>query len=308
MIELHRHLEGSIRPNTIFELRERSPLLANRSFEQIQDMMQITGRVDSLASFIMRLGTKMMREVIKTDDDVYRFVLEAIEDGAAEGLEMLELRFCPGVFSPTEREVIFKAMNEASRNFDIKVGLIYCLRRDDKRDVNFQYIAEGIRLFEAEKVIGFDLAGNEKVRPNEEFADLLVPVDDIGIPLTVHAGEADGPHSVISAIKLLKADRIGHGTSSALSADAMKFLREENVLVECCLTSNYQTRAIAEMDQHPIKKFLENGVPVAICTDDPITCSTTVKSEIEKFEGFYGLNKSELEQISAYAREFTFIQ
>lgn len=282
MTELHRHLEGSIRPETVFDLRDRSTRLQSMSLQELRDSMVLSEQAKNLADYISRLGTRFMLEVVKTPEDLERFVFEAVQDAANDDLEQLELRFTPANWPDIKfREAVVASVKQAGKKYGINTGLIYSMRRKDIGEVNRKYIAEGIDLFESGEVIAVDIAGDEAKYPTNQYQDEFAPAIAAGVPVLAHAGEAAGPESVKAAVELLQARRIGHGVAAAEDSEVLKLLRDTNTCVEICLTSNYFTRTIESIEDHPLGRFIEYEIPIAISTDNPITCSTTVSTEFD---------------------------
>jgi adenosine deaminase len=146
--------------------------------------------------------------------------------------------------------------------------------------------------------VGFDLAGAERGNPPRLFRSAYEVARKGGLGLTAHAGEDEGPERIWEAIDLLGADRVGHGCSAVTDRRLLRRLARDKILVECCLTSNFQTGAVGREGPHPIYTFLEHGIPVAICTDNP-----TVSGTDQTRENRLLLDRLSVKEIAAIHRE-----
>ena len=156
-------------------------------------------------------------------------------------------------------------------------------------------------------VIGFDIAGAEPPFPPILFAKSYELADKMGLGKTVHAGEAAGPERVWEAVEALGPHRIGHGTSAGRDQELMKRLAQDGIVVECCLTSNIHTGAIDRYADHPLPKFLEAGVKVALCTDNPTVSSTTLAREFEVAMETFDFSEADMRRLARMGWEGSFL-
>jgi adenosine deaminase len=198
---------------------------------------------------------------------------------------------------------VLSGMNGAARAHpDLEVGLIVISMRQHgphiAKIIARQSISEAQHLHERTGVVGFDLAGAEHGNPPALFGEAYETARRGGLGLTVHAGEDEGPRRVWEAIDALGADRVGHGCSAVRDRSLLRRLARDRILVECCVTSNYQTGAVARGTPHPIYRFLEHGIPVAVCTDN-----TTVSGTEQVRENMLLLERLSLADLRRIHRE-----
>jgi adenosine deaminase len=273
-VDLHRHLEGSIRLETVIDLSRqhhlelpawKAPdLLRHITIDQpIRDISQAIPKIAPLANCLVDY------------EACRRVTWEFIEDTAREELDYVELRFSPQYMAEAHRldpagvaSVVCETWQEAKRRFPVKVGLIAILSRTYGPESCWQELE--VALAHQEKgIIGLDLAGDEAGYPAGLFVDHFLKAREAGFYCTVHAGELAGANSVREAVTLLKPQRIGHGIRAAEDPRVLDLLAEKQVSVECCPTSNWLMGAIPSLRQHPLPVFLEKGICATINTDDP---------------------------------------
>ncbi len=284
-LDLHRHIEGSVSPKTMFELCRKSRQ-ERKSLDYFKKELILEKRAKSLDQFIKKLGTRFLKKYVLTPDDLAFVFSESIAEVADDNVSHLELRFSPSNFltldkSPTLLvKKISQAIKQAERDNKIKVKLILCLKRDDLKEINFKVVEVAKKLYPTGEIAGLDLAGNEHFFPNELFGDLARKIKKAGIPFLVHAGEVTNAQSVKSAVELLGAARVGHGTKAAFDDSVIELLVRKNILLEICPTSNLDTSAYDYYEEIPIRRLLDCKVPILICTDDPVTSGITLTSEV----------------------------
>jgi adenosine deaminase len=298
LTDLHRHLDGNIRLSTIWQLaQEYSIVLPADNLETLKTKVQIQQKTTDLLAFLekMELGVS----VLASEQACFRIAYENIEDAKLAGLDYVELRFSP-VFMAKAHGLVLEQVIEAvvagckagSQNFGVSVNLIGILSRSfgEKR-----CLQELQALLKAKHdICALDLAGDEKGFPAKRFIEHFSLARDAGWQITVHAGEADGPQSIYQAIQLLGATRIGHGVTAAQDEHLMDYMAKNEVAIECCLTSNFQTGACTNIAKHPIKIFLEKGILVTLNTDDPGVSGIEIADEYQLAKQQVGLTDEQL--------------
>jgi adenosine deaminase len=308
MIDLHRHLEGSLRVATTLELAHRDghplaraadpeALLVTR--EPLGGLVPFLDKVDAAPSAFPRL------------DDWVRAAREAVEDAAVDGVEYLELRFSPwfvnretGLAPEAVIDAVADGVRTASAERRLPVTLIGILLRDlgpARGDAQMATM-----LARRDTLNAVDLAGNEAGVPAAEFAAPFAKARDAGLHVTVHAGEGAGPASVRDAVQHLGAERIGHGVRSAEDPALLELLASRGITLEVSLTSNLHTSTAPSYAAHPVKRLLAAGVPVALCTDDPRASAITLSHEYEVAAPAAGLTPGDLTTVHAYAKKAVF--
>ncbi|MBN2015648.1 adenosine deaminase [Candidatus Dojkabacteria bacterium] len=315
-VDLHRHIEGSIRPATILEYSRLKDILETRqTLSDYVNAMQVNGEEESLMEFIEKLGTRFMLKYTTCQEDIERFSYEACEDASNDSIVYLELRCCPSNYIKTPISIeefiegIYTGIQKAKEKYGIKTGLIVSIKREDHWEINQKVSKTVIDFFQEGKVNGIDLCGNEPMFPAREYKDLFKEFYKRGIPISIHAGEekgAKGLENIKDAITLLHADRIGHGTFGTSSQRIISLIKEEDILCELCLTSNVHTKLIESVRKHPIFKFLECKVPVSINTDDPITSGITLTKEYINLIKYYNFSIRDFKKINLDAIKYSF--
>lgn len=292
-IELHLHLDGAITTEIAKELaRLQGITLPAAGDRELRSLLCVPESCESLNDFLkcfeLPLTLMQTREGIR---EAVRLVQENIKK---QGVIYAELRFAPQLHCKnglTQRQVIEAALEGLALS-DLPCNLILCCMRGAgilQHQANMETV-ELAREFLVEHggVTGLDLAGAEGLFPTAGFADIFSRAQAYGIPFTIHAGEADGAASVRAAIEM-GARRIGHGVRSAEDPKLLMLLRDRQILLEMCPTSNRQTHAVADMDRYPLKKYLDMGIPVTVSTDDMAVCGTTMEKEFLYLEKLCGI-------------------
>jgi adenosine deaminase len=279
LVDLHRHLEGSIRPATCIELAARIGI--DRPAAQWRSALVAAEREEGLLPYLAKIENATA--LVRTLDDWRRVTTEAIADACSDGLAALELRFSPafiaGMTGLDADDVIEAVSDAASRaGLPIEVGLIGIIVRDEGPDSAVTQVRRLLRHKSA--LAGVDLAGNEAGYPAALFAPAFRLAREHGLPATIHAGEAAGPQSVWDALRLAPR-RIGHGVRSAEDPRLLEHLAASGVTLEVAITSNVQTGAARARAHHQLATLVTAGVRVALCTDNPAVSGTRLTREYE---------------------------
>ena len=241
IVELHLHLDGSLRPETVWELaKEQGVELPAKSAEEVKYMMEVPEDCKTLEEYLERFDLPLL--VLQKADAIERVTFELVEDLAKEGVEYAELRFAPQFSIKdglTQDEVVEAAIRGAERGMkmypQIRVGLILCcMRGADNEELNMQTV-ETAKKYLGDVVCAVDIAGAEGLFPTENFAPVFAKVREYGVPMTLHAGEAAGPDSMKTALSF-GTKRIGHGVAAINDPELIKRLIDENVTLEVCVT------------------------------------------------------------------------
>ena len=279
LVDLHRHLEGSIRPETSIELATRigSDVLP----EHWREALVAADREHGLLPYLAKIENATA--LVRTLDDWHRVTAEAVNDAFSDGLAALELRFAPqfiaGMTGLDGDDVIDAVSGAvASVGRPIEVGLIGIVVRDEGPDSAVAQVRRLLRHQDA--LVGVDLAGDEAGYPAALFAPAFRLARENGLAVTIHAGEAAGPDSVWDALRLDPA-RIGHGVRSAEDPRLLAHLAASGVTLEVAITSNVQTGAASSQTMHQLATLVAAGVRVALCTDNPVVSDTRLTREYE---------------------------
>lgn len=284
-VDLHRHLEGSLRLGTLLEVAKAFGIDLPGT-DRLRPMVQIN-RSDPLTSqnFLSKFET--LREFYRSPEVIARLTKEAIADAAADNIRYLELRFTPVALSRVEdfpmNEVldwVIQGANEASSKYEISTRLIASVNRHESLELAAKVIELAIDRRE-DGIVGIDLAGNEAEFPTTPFAPLFQEAKQSGMRITVHAGEWGGPENIDQAINLLGAERVGHGVRIIEDETLVTQARERGITFEVCITSNYQSGVVADLHEHPLNNMIAAGLNVTINTDDPSISQISLSDEYQ---------------------------
>lgn len=298
LTDIHRHLDGNIRAQTILELgRQFNINLPANTLENLIPYVQVAENEPDLVSFLKKLDWGV--NVLGSLDACRRVALENVEDAARAGLHYAELRFSPGYMAMRHRlplagvvEAVADGIRAGCQQYGITIRLIGIMSRTFGEESCLNELKA--LLANRDAITGVDLAGDELGFPGSGFLPHFSLARDAGFRITIHAGEAAGPESIWQAIRELGAERIGHGVKAVEDPALMAYLAENKIGIESCLTSNIQTSTVATLSKHPIRTFLEQGILATINTDDPAVQGIEIDHEYQIAAPAAGLNQQQI--------------
>ena len=293
MIDLHMHLNGSLSAEIIISLAKKYNInLPTYDCEELKKMISVPLDCDSLNTYLK--CTQLPRLVTQTKASITDAVTMLLEELKNQGFIYAEIRFAPQRHRDnglSQEEVVLAAI-DGLKNTDLKAKLILCcMRGKDLKEQNIETINLAKKYLN-DGVGGVDLAGAEALFKTQDYKDIFEYARSLNIPITIHAGEADGPESVRCAIDM-GATRIGHGIRSIHDEDLLKRIIEENITLEMCPTSNFQTKSVSNINEYPLRRFLDLGVRITLNTDNKTISSTNLADEYSFAEKELGLKNSE---------------
>ena len=311
LTDLHRHLDGNIRTQTILDLGTKFGVkLPANNIIDLTPHVQIVEAEPSLVAFLSKLdwGVAVLGDL----DACRRVAYENVEDALNAQIDYAELRFSPYYMAiknnlPVEGvvEAVVDGVKAGIRDFGIKANLIGIMSRTFGTEACQQEL--NAILSQRDNIVAVDLAGDELGQPGELFTSHFKQVRDSGLNITVHAGEAAGPESMWQAIQDLGATRIGHGVKAIQDPKLMDYLAEHKIGIESCLTSNIQTSTVESLQNHPLKQFLEHGVLACLNTDDPAVEGIELPHEYEVAAPQAGLSQEQIRQAQINGLELAFL-
>ena len=313
LIELHLHLDGSLRPETVWELaKEQNIKLPANTVDEVRDQMQVPEDCRTLEEYLTRFDLPLL--VLQTREALERAAFELTEDLAKERVTYAEIRFAPQLSikgGMTQEQAVEAAIEGVKRGMEqypsIRVGLILCcMRGEDNEEWNLQTV-ETAKKYLGDVVCAVDIAGAESLYPTERFAPVFEKVREYGLPSTIHAGEAAGPESMKTALAF-GAKRIGHGVAAVEDPELVRRLIEEQITLEVCVTSNYQTKVVPSIEAHPIRRLFNAGVRVTVNSDNRTVSNTNVRKELDILRNVFGFKEQEIEKMEEYAWEARFLR
>jgi len=285
-VELHRHLEGSLRLTTMLDIARQHGVTVPISMFNLSGLVQVQDQdPQTFTNFLDKFKT--LRLFYKSPDVIDRVTREAVEDAAHDNICYLELRFTPVALSRAEgfplhdvMDWVVKSAQEAATKYKIKVGLIASVNRHESPELAEQvawlameYIKDGL--------VGIDLAGNEAEFKSDPFQGIFKEAKQTGLHVTIHAGEWGGAENVRDAILNLGAERIGHGVRVMEDESVVALAKERGTVFEVCVTSNYQSGVVRSLPSHPLPSMIAAGLNVTINTDDPSVSRITLSHEYQ---------------------------
>lgn len=285
-VELHRHLEGSLRLTTMLDIARQHGVTVPVSMFNLSGLVQVQDQDPmTFTNFLDKFKT--LRLFYKSPDVIHRVTEEAVEDAAKDHVRYLELRFTPVALSRAEGfplhdvvDWVIKSSQAAAKKYEIKVGLIASVNRHESHE-----LAEQVAWIAAEHMknglVGLDLAGNEAEFASEPFYGIFKEAKQTGLRITIHAGEWGPAENVREAIENLGAERIGHGVRVLEDENVTALAKESGVAFEVCVTSNFQSGVVSDLKQHPLPRMIEKGLNTTINTDDPSVSRITLAREYQ---------------------------
>lgn len=310
MIDLHLHIDGSFRPQTIYELaKEMNIPLPADSVEGLLPYIQVPEDCRSLEEYLERFTLPL--QVIQTPHAIERVTYELIVDLAAQGLDQAELRFAPKscANNASQKEIVeaaIKGLDRGIHETGMKAGLILCAMRGNSFEDNMETLML-VKEYLGKGVIAFDIAGAEIVFKTHLYADLFAKAKELDVPYTIHAGEGDGPESIRAALDF-GAKRLGHGIRVYEDPELMKRVRDEKIVLEVCPISNLHTKVVDDMKDYPLRKLFDYGILVTINTDNMTMSNTTLQKEYDFIKKHYHFTDDEIKQMNENAYQASFIK
>lgn len=325
LVDLHIHVGGAVAPHVLWSIAHQQgfKLPVKNYFEFVELITARPGKVTNLDDYLKILHT-WTEKIQSSPMAIERSVYEVIgKEYRGSRVSQIELRFNPmkrNLSSELDLDHIIHAalrgMDRAVLEYGVKVGLIFCLAREFDHKLNAIIVEKAIK-YRSRGVCGIDLAGTEtnalELKPEivANYVDLFERARQAGLKCTVHTGETrgTGAEGVIAVVERLKPNRIGHGIRAAYDESAMKLLRERDVVLELCPTSNLHTNAVESIEEfkHIVKTFWDRGIKVTINTDGPYLLDTDMRKEIELVESNGVLTPAQVDQTLAWARQYSFI-
>lgn len=293
-VELHRHLEGSLRVSTMMEI-VRAHEMDVKNTGYLRPLVQVDHQEPyTFENFLSKFGT--LRLFYKSPDIIKRISWEAVEDAAMDNVRYMELRFTPVALSRAEGfpmaqvvDWVIDSVHQAADHYQVMVRLIISFNRHESLDLAREAIQIALDR-RNDGIVGVDLAGNEADFPAEPFKDLIEEARQGGLRITIHAGEWSGAENVRQSIEDLEADRIGHGIRLLEDPRVVALARERGIPFEVCVTSNHHSGVVDNIHDHPIKRMIESGLNVTINTDDPSISRINLSSEYQTVHKDLGIS------------------
>ncbi|MFZ5895894.1 MAG: adenosine deaminase [Myxococcota bacterium] len=299
--DLHVHLDGSLRLETILDIAKKEGTeLPAADVAGLREAIGCGRHFGSLVEYLR--GFDITLRVMQTEESLERIAFELAEDAHQENVRYMEVRYAPmlhtrrGLKLTRVVEAVLLGLRRARETYGIKANVIVCGIRNISPESSYE-MAELAVAYKGRGVVGFDLAGAEADFPAKHHRAAFQLVRDNNINCTIHAGEAYGPESIAQAIHVCGAHRIGHGCRLRENGDLLHYLNDHRIPLECCPSSNVQTGAVRDLRTHPLKLYFDLGLRVTINTDNRLITDTTVSKELYLVHSELGVPFSDIKSM-----------
>ncbi|MFN2233062.1 MAG: adenosine deaminase [Anaerolineales bacterium] len=283
-VDLHRHLEGSIRLRTLMEIGRSYGFLMVDTAE-LRPLVQVgEDQPNTFGNFLSKFTT--LRSFYCSPEVITRITQEAIEDAAADNVRYLELRFTPVALSRSQNfplnevmDWVIEGVQRSQQELGVKVGLIASVNRHENMALAEKVVDLAIER-KGKGIVGLGLAGNEAAAKATPFIGLFNDARQSGMQITIHAGEWSGPENVFEAISKFKSGRVGHGVRTMEDPKVVDLARERGTTFEVCITSNYHSGVVPALTNHPFARMLSAGLNATLSSDNPRISQIVLSDEV----------------------------
>ncbi len=284
-IELHCHLDGSVRVETIIDIAKKDNIkMSSYKFDDIKKIVQVNENCSSLNEYLEKFH--ITNKVMQTKESLERITYELLEDASKENIKYMEIRFAPQLHTKnnlTYKEIIqsvLKGIEKAENRYEIRANIILSCMRNMSEESAIEVIEQG-KEFLNKGVVAIDLAGPEEEGFSNKFKNATDLAREYGYKITIHAGEQASANNVIDAINLLGATRIGHGIKIENLKQAYDLVKEKEVMLEMCPTSNIHTKNVENISKYPLYKFYKDNIKISFNTDNRTVSNVDLSNEID---------------------------
>jgi adenosine deaminase len=309
--EIHIHLEGAIRTQTILDVaKENNLTLPSYEIAELDRHVKVFDQMRDLETVLEAFG--IFQNSITSPEVVERIAWELFEDSAKQNIKLFEVRFSPDWAFHGHNldwdaclEGLIRAKSRAEAEFDMAIGYIAITSRSMGPESCIKTVDWAIR--NQKHIIGIDLADSERDFPLRDFVPSVMKAKDAGLKVTIHTGEDTPASFVKETIELASPDRIGHGIHAIEDMQVVELLKERNITLEVNPWSNYLTNSVRTIEEHPLKKLFDLGVKVTINSDDPEVLETNLNNEYRIAHEVLGMSVDEIAACNRFAYEASFM-
>ena len=309
-IELHCHLDGSVRPETIIDIaKEEGISIPYYDIENIKNELTAPEECKSLDEYLKRFEIPNL--VMQSKQSLRRITFELLEDCSKENVKYIEVRFAPllhikkGLSLDEVIESVLAGIKDAEEKYEIKGKVILSCMRFMSAERAAQVVEAG-KKYLSKGVVAIDLCAAEDEGFCKRFIEPIALARKYGYRVTIHAGETGIGKNVLEAVELLGAERIGHGVFIKDCLEAYNVVKDNGITLEMCLASNIQTKAIDAFKNHPIYDFYNDGIKVTVNTDNRTVSGTTMTKECDILSREFNITFEEYKQIYLNSVEAAF--
>ncbi len=310
--EIHCHLEGAIRTQTIIDVaREYNLKLPAYEVSELDKHVKVFYQLRDLQAVLDAFA--IFQNSITSPAVVERIAWELFEDCARQNIKLFEVRFSPdwafhghNLDWDESLEALLRAKERAEKEFDMAIGIIAITSRGMGAESCIKTVDWAIR--HRQHIQAVDLADGELLYPMNDFVKPILKAKDAGLKVTIHSGEDTPASAVWDTIHAFQPDRIGHGIHSIEDMKVIELIKERNITLEVNPWSNYLTNSVPTIESHPLKKLFDLGVRVTVNSDDPEVLETNVNNEYRIAHEVLGMSLNEIATCNRYAFESSFIE
>lgn len=298
-VELHLHLDGAVS----IDLASK---LTNLSIEELNEKMIAKDKCLNLSEYLTKFD--FPGSLMQTKENLTLISKDLVDRLEKENVIYAEIRFAPMFHinnGLTYEEVIEAVLKGLKSNYNVKTNLILCMMRGLPKENNLKTI-EVAEKYLNKGVCALDLAGAEDKYPIGEYLELFEIAKSKNIPFISHAGENGSAEEVRKAINV-GARRIGHGIHAIESEEVLNLIKEKNILLEVCPTSNVQTNSVDKYENHPIEKLYKLGIPLSINTDNSTVSNITITEEYLKLSNYFNFTIEDYKKMNINAINHSFL-
>ena len=309
--EIHIHLEGTIRTQTIIDVaKEYNLKLPSYQASELDRHVKIYDQMRDLETVLAAFA--IFQNSITSPTVMERIAWELFEDSARQNIKLLEVRFSPdwafhGHHLNWDKclEGLLRAKEQAEREFDMAIGYIAITSRSMGPESCVKTVDWAIR--HKNEFVGVDLADSERDFPLREFIQPLQKAKEAGLKVTIHTGEDTPASFVKETIELARPDRIGHGIHAVEDMQVIELIKERGITLEINPWSNYLTNSVRTIEEHPLKKLFDLGVRVTINSDDPEVLETNLNNEYRIAHEVLGMSMDDIAACNRFAFDASFL-
>ncbi|WP_141433966.1 adenosine deaminase [Bacillus sp. 03113] len=310
-VDLHLHLDGSLKPETVFDLSIQEGLnLPAKNPNELLSYLQIQDTCTSLKEYLSKFD--LVSSLLHTEKALERVAYELVEQAFEKNVQYIEVRFGPqlhrnnGLSLEQIIEAVINGLKRGEKEYGVKTNVIACCLRHHSIAENLEVI-EAASSFHGKGLAAVDLAGDEAAFPAHLFREVFQLANKKGVPVTIHAGEAGGPENIYEAVTHLHAARIGHGVRLREDPKVKELILANRIPLEMCPISNIQTKACIDWDDYPIRDYFDNGILITVNTDNLTVSNTDITKELQNLMDKFQFSIEEISKILLNGIEAAFL-
>ncbi|MFC5467982.1 adenosine deaminase [Cohnella suwonensis] len=311
-VDLHVHLDGCVTPDTLVKLAASQGIpLPAQTESELLPYVQVGSNCASLTEYLTKFD--FVLPFLQTGEALEQVAFEAVAQAAEHRIKYIEVRFAPqlhrasGLSADDAIRHVLRGLQLGEAHTGVIARAIAICMRNHEPDVNLEVVRAAAG-FAGQGLVAVDLAGDESRYPTHLFRDVFALARELGLPITIHAGEASGAHNIEEAVLRLGASRIGHGVRLKEDGGILNYIREQRIPLELCPTSNIQTKAVAGWDVYPIREYYDQGILFTVNTDNPGVSGTNITKEYRVLAEKFGFTTREIAEIILNGVDASFLE